>query len=265
MIPSLTKLSLKLWSRQYSDHESDTWDVQDLRDLLHSQSSLEYLALEFEEGSTFNFHNVAGDRLELPSINSLSLHWHATTEYDLHYPSSDVPRLFEELGLENVKAFRFKLSLNFIQISNPGSDSDTENEMPLLDEQLAFFLADGGRFPLLDSFHLEMDSTDQDNVCLPTSYIQNIKLLSLQINSAFSMAEGEDDPNVTPTLPQLERLTLRNCYNFRRATVQTIVDAVKEGGNWANFQKLLVHECPYLSWSSLQDIVEPAKLEVFSV
>lgn len=261
---SLAKLSLNMTSACYGDDEPDKWDIQVIVDILYSQPALEELGLEFSEGSTFD--NIVGHKLELPSIRSLSLHWHASTNFGIsmrNYPVTDVPKLFGLLVVRNVKTFRFKISRETEE--DFSGDEDLEYEKPLLlGEHLKFFLGDGGHFPLLESFHLELYSTVLDHVCLPSSFIQNIKHLSLHINTGFSLAEINDGPDCIPgPLPNLQRLTLQNCDTFEPETVEVIVNAVKAGGNWANFQQLLVDECRFLSWSSLQDILGPGKLEVF--
>lgn len=259
---SIAKLSIKLGASYFPDE--DKWDVRDLVNLLQSQPAVEDFALEFYESRTFEFGHVADDKLELPSLKSLNLHWHASTEFtEFHLDSSnDIPRLFELLDLKNVKTFRFEISAEFKE----DFEAELQYERPLLlQDHLSFFLSPNeGYFQHLESFHLSLYSGSLKEVRLPTSYIQSIRRLSLQFNIGLTLCELDEEPDGIPgALPQLQTVTLRNCDTFTAVTVQSIVEAIKRGGNWESFRQLLVDQCRYLSWSLLESIVELGKLEVY--
>jgi len=224
-------------------------------------------SLEFSESRVFHFINISGtgNKLELPSLKSLELHWHGTTDIFSHYSSSDVPRLFQLLDLKNVKIFNFRLSPH----CEEDHDEERDYEMPLfLQDHLHYFLSpQKGYFPHLESFHLTLYSGVLKEVHLPLSYIKNIKHLYLSFNIGLSLHEhpkftgaGDGAPG---SFAHLQTLTLRNCDRFTFKTMQAIVQAIKGGGIWDSFQWLLVDKCRYLSWSSLQSIVGQGKLEVY--
>jgi len=268
LMHSITKLSIAFNQHYFSDDKK--WDVQDLINLLRSQSTIGDFTLEFCESRTFRFENIVGNVLpvELPFLNTLDLHWRSPQGFfapSLH-TSHDIPRLFGLLNLKNLKVFRFKLSRE-----DEDSGDGEEHSMPfLLDDHLSFFLSSdhGGRFPLLESFHLELFSTLSlaflPNIRLPPSLIQNIKHLSLHINIGLSLCDHNRNYEEVPgALPHLQTLTLRNCDMFTTETVRSIIDAIKRGGNWDDFQWLSVDECRYLSRRSLKKFVESWKFEVY--
>lgn len=154
----------------------------------------------------------------------------------------------------------------------PEYDSDYDYEMSLdseLKAHLAFFLSpDTNYFPLLDTFHLKLHLENTANtVHLPASFIQNIKHLSLCINVDIAFCDPEDEPDrhagIPGDLTQLETVTLRYCDAFTTDTVRGIVAAIVELGCWEKFKRLLVDQCNLLSRSSLEDFIEPEKLEVY--
>jgi len=276
----ITKLSIKLGANRISD--LDRWDLRDLTTLLRSQSNLEDFALEFYESRTFKSESEDSDELEvddglpveLPFLNTLDLHWRTPPGFSAPflYPDHDITRLFKLLDIKNVKTFRFKLSReDYDEDEDHEEDDGSEYSMPfLLDDLLNFFLSpdEDGRLPLLESFHLQLFSTlplgFMPRVRLPPSLIQNIKHLSLHINIDLSLCDlDDDDVNVPGTLPHLQTVTLRNCDKFTVETVESIVETIKRGGNWENFQRLLVDECRYLSRGSLKQVVGPGKLEFY--
>ncbi len=262
----ITKLSINLIASRLSD--VDRWDVRDLINLLHSQPALEDFALEFYESLTFKFDNIAasGERLGLPSPNlkMFDLHWHASTgRYSsFSHSSNDIPRLFQLLDLKNLATFRFKVSPE--QEMDHLAEADYETPL-FLQDHLHFFLSSrGGYFHRLESFHLELYSRELNEVQLPISYMQNIRHLSLQFNTGLSLSEFVGMPDDIPGgLPRLQTVTIRNCHTFAAETVQGIVEAIKNGGNWESFQLLLVDQCQNLSWSSLEGVVGLEKLEVY--
>ncbi|KLO06021.1 hypothetical protein SCHPADRAFT_910599 [Schizopora paradoxa] len=271
---SLSKLFLNLQTcfTDRMGHALWKWRLKPLLDLLRQLPTLEDLALEFHENSTFIHDDMSStnDTLTVttPSLKTVSLHWHAMTNCDVVYLHTYVPSLFKLLELENVKTFQF-----IIYSQEELNDYGGVEELPLfLDEHFEFFLGEHGRFPRLESFHLNFYSKDIHFFRLPASLLQNIKHLSLNINVSVDLKEhsllieNENDTTFLP-LPHLQTLTLINCDDIRIDSVRSIINAVKAGGNWENFQQLVVDDCRYLSqsWvtSKLQDMVGPGKLTVY--
>ncbi|KLO07057.1 hypothetical protein SCHPADRAFT_945602 [Schizopora paradoxa] len=242
IILSLSKLSLDI-----REDITGSWDVRDLLDLLRSLPTLEDFALEFYDTGSFNFNSAVNNRLELPSVKSLSLHWRTTRTVDMDkevdYRDSAIPSLLRVLDMKNVKIFRFVLYERWEE----DTESGLEVEYPLhLVDHLELFLGDNGCFPLLESFYLKFYSTDECHLHLPASYIQNIKHLSFDFNIALRLWEAHFDYEIeprsrpTPCLPHLQTLTL---YNFRSymhqvGTMGTIVQAVEAGGNKKPFKQI---------------------------
>ncbi|KLO07056.1 hypothetical protein SCHPADRAFT_932702 [Schizopora paradoxa] len=193
MMTSLSKLVLELqihatYDSDDDEDDPDKWAVQNLLDLLRSQPTLEDLTLEFYDTGSLGFNNADDNRLELPCVKTFSLHWHGNTNFDgrINYRSSSIPRLFKLLDLKNVEVFRFRIQSESVEDYARGTD----HELPLLlDNHLKFFLGDNGYFLNLESFYLKFYSSNERFLYLPTSYIRNIKHLSLDINIKLSLEE----------------------------------------------------------------------------
>lgn len=266
----ITTLSIRLGSEDEARRPRDSgwWYAQDLVNLLRSQTSLEVFKLEFYEKWSFTFRNTTTKTVELPSIESVDLHWHASPEVSSPSRDSDILRLFRLISMENVKTFRFKLTPVYTE-PNGFDNFEEPSEVALdLKTYLSFFLSqEQRRFPLLEFLHLELrsDNTTANTIHLPTSYIKNIKHLSLRVNVDLAFCKPGDEPDgVVSRLSQLKTVMLRNCDALTPETVRKIVEAIKELGNWETFQLLVVDRCKHISRSSLEDIISPEKLETYS-
>lgn len=265
MLPSLSKLVLRLQDHATDDLDAeeddpDEWAVQDLLGLLRSQPTLEDLAMEFYETGSFKFDGADNSVLELPSVKSFSLHWHGNTDIDgvTDYQSSTIPRLLELLDMRNVEVFRFRIQRETFEYHEDALPC----ELPLLlNKHLKFFLRDNGYFPRLESFYLKFYSTEKECLHLPASYIQNIKHLSLDINTKLLFEiYTYYISDLPPLLPNLRTLTLRNCDRLDISSIMTIFNA-------ESFQHLVIDDCRYISepWASaqLRKIAGPGKITVY--